>query len=134
MSHSNAILASAGRLKLARCVVDARLPLRRAAERFNVSVPTAARWAGRFVESGEAGMLDRPSRPLSCPHGSSDQDRQQRRPHHGPTPPLDHAPAPPNQRPPDTSGAEPAPPVPPPTTRQNRHRELRSTTPPWLRP
>ncbi|WP_347107671.1 IS481 family transposase [Paenarthrobacter sp. S56] len=71
MSHSNAILTPAGRLKLARCVVDAHLPLRRAAERFNVSVPTAARWAGRYVELGEAGMLDRPSRPLSCPHRSS---------------------------------------------------------------
>lgn len=71
VSHSNANLTPAGRLKLARCVVDGHLPLRRAAECFNVSVPTAARWAKRYVELGEAGMLDRPSRPLSCPHRSS---------------------------------------------------------------
>lgn len=71
VSHSNAILAPAGRLKLALCVVDGHLPLRRAVERFNVSVPTAARWAKRYLELGEAGMLDRPSRPLSCPHRSS---------------------------------------------------------------
>ncbi|TVU57617.1 IS481 family transposase [Paenarthrobacter nitroguajacolicus] len=71
MSHSNAILAPAGRLKLARCVVNDHWPLRRAAERFNVSVPTAARWAKRYVEFGEAGMQDRPCRPLSCPHRSA---------------------------------------------------------------
>jgi len=71
VSHSNAILAPAGRLKLARCVVDGHWPLRRAAERFNVSAPTAARWVKRYVELGEAGMQDRSSRPLSCPHRSA---------------------------------------------------------------
>jgi transposase InsO family protein len=71
VSHSNAILAPAGRLKLAQCVVNHHWPLRRAAERFNVSVPTAARWAKRYVEHGAAGMQDRPSRPLSCPHRSA---------------------------------------------------------------
>lgn len=71
MSHSNAILAPAGRLKLAPSVVNHHWPLRRAAERFNVSVPTAARWAKRYVEHGAAGMQDRPSRPMSCPHRSA---------------------------------------------------------------
>ena len=47
--------------------MDDRWPLRRAAERFQVSVPTAARWAARYRESGEAGMVDRPSRPHSSP-------------------------------------------------------------------
>lgn len=42
MSHPNAFLAPKGRLQLARCVVDDGWPLRRAAERFQVSVPTAA--------------------------------------------------------------------------------------------
>ena len=67
MAHANALLTPRGRLALARCVVQDGWPLRRAAERFQVSVPTAARWAARYRESGEAGMVDRPSRPLSCP-------------------------------------------------------------------
>ena len=67
MSHPNAFLAERGRLQLAKCVVDDGWPLRRAAERFQVSVPTAARWAGRYREFGEAGMEDRSSRPLSSP-------------------------------------------------------------------
>ncbi|MFF9087910.1 IS481 family transposase, partial [Streptomyces sp. NPDC014991] len=45
MSHRNAPLTPTGRLRLARCVVDDGWPLRRAAERFQVSHTTAARWA-----------------------------------------------------------------------------------------
>ena len=48
MSHRNAPLSETGRLRLARCVVDDGWPLRRAAERFQVSATTAARWAGRY--------------------------------------------------------------------------------------
>ncbi len=68
MSHANALLTPAGRLRLARCVVDDRWPLRRAADRFNVSVTTARRWASRYRTEGPAGMVDRSSRPRSCPH------------------------------------------------------------------
>ena len=67
MSHPNAFLAPLGRLQLAKCVVDDGWPLRRAAQRFQVSVPTAVRWAGRYRELGEAGMEDRSSRPASSP-------------------------------------------------------------------
>ena len=67
MSHANAPLAPAGRLRLARCVVDDGWPLRRAAERFQVSVPTAQRWAGRYCQLGQAGMVDRPCRPFRSP-------------------------------------------------------------------
>jgi transposase InsO family protein len=49
---------------LARCVVEDGWPLRRAAERFQVSVTTAARWAKRYREHGPAAMVDRPSRPI----------------------------------------------------------------------
>ncbi|MEA5367856.1 leucine zipper domain-containing protein, partial [Amycolatopsis sp., V23-08] len=38
MTHANAPLTPTGRLRLARCVVDDRWPLRRATERFQVSV------------------------------------------------------------------------------------------------
>jgi transposase InsO family protein len=65
--HRNAPLTETGRLRLARCVVNDGWPLRRAAERFQVSPTTAARWAARYRHSGAAGMADRPSRPRSSP-------------------------------------------------------------------
>ena len=67
MSHRNAPLSETGRLRLARCVVEEGWPLRRAAERFQVAVTTASRWAGRYREFGEAGMSDRSSRPHRSP-------------------------------------------------------------------
>ena len=67
MSHRNAPLSETGRLRLARCVVDEGWPLRRAAERFQVSPTTAARWAGRYRAQGAAGMVDRSSRPRCSP-------------------------------------------------------------------
>ncbi len=67
MSHANAPLTPTGRLRLARCIVDDGWPLRRAADRFNVSVTTAQRWAGRYRQHGKAAMVDRSSRPMSCP-------------------------------------------------------------------
>lgn len=68
MSHRNAPLSETGRLRLARCIVEDGWPLRRAAERFQVAVTTAARWAGRYRELGAAGMVDRSSRPHRCPN------------------------------------------------------------------
>ncbi|MFJ8795489.1 IS481 family transposase [Streptomyces sp. NPDC102462] len=67
MPHRNAPLTETGRLRLARCVVEDGWPLRRAAERFQVSPTTAQRWADRYRELGEAGMADRPSRPHRSP-------------------------------------------------------------------
>ena len=67
MVHRNAPLSETGRLRLARCVVDDGWPLRRAAERFQVSPTTAARWAGRYRQAGAAAMADRSSRPRSSP-------------------------------------------------------------------
>ena len=68
MSHANACLTPRGRLKLARCVVEDGWSLRRAAERFQVSVPTAQRWAARYRALGAAGMVDRSSRPHHSPN------------------------------------------------------------------
>jgi transposase InsO family protein len=68
VSHRNAALSEIGRLRLARCVVEDGWPLRRAAERFQVAVTTAARWAGRYRELGDAGMVDRSSRPHHSPN------------------------------------------------------------------
>jgi len=71
MPHANAPLTELGRLRLARCVVDDGWPLRRAAERFQVSVTTAARWSARYRLHGPGGMVDRSSRPLRSPARTS---------------------------------------------------------------
>jgi transposase InsO family protein len=67
MPHRNAPLSELGRLRLARCVVDEGWPLRRAAERFQVSPATAKRWADRYRQQGPAAMVDRSSRPHRSP-------------------------------------------------------------------
>jgi transposase InsO family protein len=67
MVHANAKLTPRGRLELARCVVEDAWPLRRAAERFQVSATTAKRWADRYRLAGAAGMSDRSSRPHHSP-------------------------------------------------------------------
>jgi transposase InsO family protein len=67
VSHRNAPLSETGRLRLARCVVEEGWPLRRAAERFQVSATTAARWASRYRALGAEGMTDRSSRPHYSP-------------------------------------------------------------------
>lgn len=67
MSHAMAPLSETGRLRLATCVVDQGWPLRRAAERFGVSVTTARRWATRYRQHGKAGMADRSSAPKHSP-------------------------------------------------------------------
>jgi transposase len=67
ITHADAPLTELGRLRLARCVVDDGWPLRRAAERFQVSVSTAQRWADRYRDLGVTGMTDRSSRPSSSP-------------------------------------------------------------------
>jgi transposase InsO family protein len=72
VSHRNAPLSELGRLRLARCVVDDGWPLRRAAERFQVAVPTAARWARRYRERDLSAnpllaMRDHSSRPKRSP-------------------------------------------------------------------
>ncbi|GAA2360350.1 hypothetical protein GCM10010246_58350 [Streptomyces cuspidosporus] len=76
-SHRNAPLTPTGRLRLARCVVDDGWPLRRAAERFQVSHTTAARWAGRYRRLGTEGMHDRSSRPHHSPRQTPTRVEQQ---------------------------------------------------------
>jgi transposase InsO family protein len=67
VSHANAQLTPAGRLRLAQLIVEKGWPLRRAAERWNCSVTTARRWAERYRADGKAGMVDRSSRPATSP-------------------------------------------------------------------
>ena len=68
MPHRNAPLSELGRLRLARAIVEQGWPVARAAERFQVSRPTAHRWATRYRDQGPAGMADRSSRPHHSPH------------------------------------------------------------------
>lgn len=68
MSHANAALTPRARLRLARLIVEQGWPVARAAERFAVSWPTAKRWADRYQLAGEAGMVDRSSRPHHSPN------------------------------------------------------------------
>ncbi len=67
MSHANAALTPRARLRLAQLIVEHGWPVARAAERYDVSWPTAKRWADRYRQSGAAGMTDRSSRPHHCP-------------------------------------------------------------------
>ena len=67
MSHANAALTPRARLRLARLIVDHGWAPARAAERYDVSWRTAAKWAQRYRDEGPAGMADRSSRPRRQP-------------------------------------------------------------------
>ena len=62
-THALAALTPRARLRLARLVVDQGWPIVRAAERYDVSWKTAAKWARRYVAEGAQGMGDRSSAP-----------------------------------------------------------------------
>jgi len=68
VSHANAALTPRARLRLARLIVDHGWPVARAAERYDVSWPTAKRWAERYSRLGAAGMSDASSRPHRSPN------------------------------------------------------------------
>jgi transposase InsO family protein len=68
VSHANSALTPRARLRLARLVVDQGWPVARAAERYDVSWPTAKRWVDRYRLFGEAGMADASSRPHHSPN------------------------------------------------------------------
>jgi len=65
--HANAPLTPEGRLRLCQRI-ESGWPVTAAAESMNVSRQTAHKWWRRFCDGGEAGLVDRSSRPYSCPH------------------------------------------------------------------
>lgn len=71
MSHANAALTPRQRLCIARLIVDDGWPIRHAALFFNVSWPTAKRWADRYAAMGPEGMQDRSSGPHRSPNRTS---------------------------------------------------------------
>jgi transposase InsO family protein len=67
-THANAALTPRARLRLGQLVVDHGWPIARAAERYDVSWKTAAKWTRRYALEGAAGMQDRSSAPRHQPH------------------------------------------------------------------
>ena len=77
MVHANAALTPRARLRLARLIVEDGWTAAAAAEMFMVSPVTARKWAARYRDEGPGGMIDRSSRPRSCPHRTSEQVKRQ---------------------------------------------------------
>jgi transposase InsO family protein len=66
--HKNARLTPRGRALLVRRIVEEGLRPVEAAQAAGVSPRTAYKWLRRFETEGWAGLEDRSSRPVSCPH------------------------------------------------------------------
>lgn len=65
--HANAPLTPEGRLRLCHRIADG-WSVAAAAESMNISRQTAHKWWQRYLAEGTAGLVDRSSRPHSCPH------------------------------------------------------------------
>jgi transposase InsO family protein len=65
--HRNAPLTPEGRLRLCQRI-EAGWTVAAAAESMNISRQCAHKWWGRYRAEGVAGLVDRSSRPLRCPH------------------------------------------------------------------
>ena len=65
--HKNAPLTPKGREAMVRSVVEGGLSQADAADQFNTTPKTVAKWVKRFRAEGVEGLRDRSSRPLSSP-------------------------------------------------------------------
>jgi hypothetical protein len=65
--HRNAPLTPEGRLRLCERI-ESGWTVAATADSMNVSPQTAHTWWGRYQVEGVAGLIDRSSRPRSCPH------------------------------------------------------------------
>ena len=65
--HGNAPLTPEGRLRLCHRIADG-WTVAEAARSMNISRQTAHKWWARFCDEGFEGLVDRSSRPRSCPH------------------------------------------------------------------
>ncbi len=72
-NHKNARLTVHGRLLLVRRIVKEGLRPVEAAQAMGVSSRTAYKWLNRYQTEGEAGLQNRSSRPLQCPHATPDK-------------------------------------------------------------
>jgi len=69
--HKNARLTLTRRMELVKDILEVRLAPCAAAAAYGVSLPTANKWVGRYLAEGEAGLLDRSSRPRVSPRSIS---------------------------------------------------------------
>lgn len=76
-THKNARLTLHGRALLVRRVLEEGLRPVEVAQAMGVSSRTVYKWLRRFREAGSAGLRDRSSRPLRCPHAIGDDLVQQ---------------------------------------------------------
>jgi transposase-like protein len=65
--HANARLTPIGRLTMVMRI-EAGRPVAHVAAEMGISRPTAYKWWHRWDELGAVGLVDRSSRPKSCPH------------------------------------------------------------------
>lgn len=77
MAHANARLNLHGRRLLVERVVFQGRPVAHVAKELGVSRQCAHRWVSRFRAEGEAGLVDRSSRPHRCPRRTSLEVEQQ---------------------------------------------------------
>src|SRR5664280_1594641 len=68
--HANARLTPIGRLTMVMRIETGR-PVAHVAAEMGISRPTAYKWWHRWDELGAEGLVDRSSRPRSCPHQTS---------------------------------------------------------------
>ena len=66
-SHKNAPLTPKGREAMVRSVIKGGLTNAAAADQFNTTAKTVAKWVERFRAEGVDGLRDRSSRPHSLP-------------------------------------------------------------------
>jgi len=66
-THKNARLTLIRRLEMVKAVLDSGLTPTEAAAEAGVSPPTARKWLGRYLAQGQAGLVDRSSRPRQSP-------------------------------------------------------------------
>lgn len=66
--HPNAPLTPEGRARMVSCVLDGGWTVEATAERFQVDAKTVRKWRDRFLAEGEAGLMDRSSRPHRSPY------------------------------------------------------------------
>jgi transposase-like protein len=74
--HANARLTPVGRLTMVMRI-EAGRPVAHVAAEMGISRPTAYKWWHRWEDLGAVGLVDRSSRPKSCPHRTSPEIESQ---------------------------------------------------------
>lgn len=67
MTHANAPLTPTGRLRMVHRHLHDGIPQAHVAVQFGISRPTMPTWVARYRAEGEAGLVDRSSRPTCSP-------------------------------------------------------------------